>query len=95
MSETSRISSAIENSSAPASASTLVAHVDTKDLFNGIVAGINFRSAAGGASVRVEKGQSVSKIINTVGPKAILGGEQFQLRWIHLPVNSMAWIEVS
>lgn len=80
---------------APTSASTVTLDVDPKDLFNGVVAGINFRSAAGGPSIRLEKGHSVSKIINTVGPKAILGAEQFQLRWIHLPVDSMAWIEVS
>jgi hypothetical protein len=84
-----------EDTSAPTSVSTLIPHVDPKDLFRGVVAGINLRSAPGGASVRVEKSQSVNKIINMVGPKAILGGDQFQLRWIHLPVNSMAWIEVS
>jgi hypothetical protein len=89
------MSSNTESTSTPASASTLVAHTDTKDLFNGVVAGINFRSAAGGASVKIEKKHSIREVINTIGPKAVLGGDQFQLRWIHLPVNSMAWIEVS
>lgn len=82
------------DTSAPTSASTVIPHVDPEDLFNGVVAGINFRSATGGASVRVEKGHSVRKIINTAGPQAILGDEEFQLRWIHLPVNSMTWIQV-
>jgi len=95
MSEISPNSSANENTSALTSASTLIPPNDPKDLFTGVVAGINLRSAPGGASIRAKKSHSVREIINTVGPKAILEGDQLQLRWIHLPVNSMAWIEVS
>ena len=82
------------DTSATTSGSTLNADVDPKDLFKGVVAGINFRSKTRSASIKIEKNHSVGKII-ALGPNAILGDGHSEMRWIHLPVNCMEWIEVS
>lgn len=75
--------------------STLRPGEDPRHLYTGVVADINFRLPTGGTPVIIKE-KTVHEIIDSTGPSAIMddGSTRPQVRWIHLPANCMAWVEV-
>ena len=76
--------------------STLRSDEDPRHLFKGVIADINFRLPTGGDPVRIEKDKTVHEIIESIGSNVATGNGKArpQIRWIHLPANCMAWVEV-
>ena len=73
---------------------TLVPDDDPSRLFKAFVADINFRLSKEGMESWKVKRPLVYDLVQGGGPSAIMENTRPQVRWIHLPANTMVWVEV-
>ena len=60
----------------------------------GCIVDITFATVEADENIKIEQ-PSVHDIIYGRGPEAIMQGSSHDIRWIHIPCNSMALVDVS
>lgn len=84
----------MSKASVAASSDTTVVDMDNPaHHYTATIVDIDYGSASTGESLKFKR-PTVYDVIHGEGPAAIMAGSKPQTRWVHLPANCKAWVEV-